>query len=146
MTTIINAIILFFLALLLWQVMGGTTGTGMGTGMMEGMTSNDASGNAQTSPSSISTSKSGIAGNVGGYLASIQSKVIQYQDQFLVSKYRTDYENTIVHLSTLVDCLMLETALNVDTANPMAAMSKLNTLNGTKLALNNVVKFIDKTA
>jgi len=127
--TLINLIILFFLAMLIYSVFVG----GNNNLTQEGMT--DMSGNVKT----------GVAGNVSGYLAAIQSKVIQYQDQFLISKYRTDYENTIIKLGDLTDALMLDAALNVDPANPLPALGKINTLNGTKLALNNIIKYIDSS-
>lgn len=134
--TLINGIILFFLAMLIYTVFSGGSGAGRFL-TQEGM--EDMSGNAVAT----GNAKTGVAGNVTGYLASIQSKVIQYQDRFLISKYRTDYENTILKLGDLVDALMLDTALNVDPANPMPALGKLNTLNGTRLALNSVMKYID---
>jgi len=129
--TFINVIILFFLAMIIYAIFVRTS--------REGMT--DASGN--TVAAIKATSKNGIAGNITSYLATIQAKVIQYQDQFLISKYRTDYENTILKLDDLVDALMLEAALGVDVNNPMPALTKLNTLNGAKLALNSVVKYVD---
>lgn len=132
--SLINLIILFFLAMLIYSVfMGGSAGNTRFL-TQEGMS--DMSGN------SLNT-KTGVAGNVSGYLAAIQSKVIQYQDRFLISKYRSDYENTILKLQELNDALMLDAALNVDPANPMPALGKINTLNGTRLALNNIIKYID---
>jgi len=109
---------------------------------IEGMT--DASGNSGTATiTSTQPSKNGIAGNVTNYLATIQSKVIQYQDQFLINKYRTDYENTILKLDDLVNSLMLETALSIDNTNPIPSFVKLKTLNETKSALNNIMKYVD---
>lgn len=130
--TLINLIILFFLGLLIYSVFS-SKGNAFLT--QEGLT--DMSGNVTTKTTT------GVAGNVSGYLATLQAKVIQYQDQFLISKYRTDYENTILKLADLTDALMLDTALNVDVTNPMPALGKLSTLNGTKLALNSVIKYID---
>lgn len=137
--TLVNLIILFFFGLLVYSVFSGR---GIGSTpflTQEGMT--DASGNSVAATTTKSTM--GVAGNVSGYLATLQAKVIQYQDQFLISKYRTDYENTILKLADLTDALMLDAALNVDVSNPMPALGKLSTLNGTKLALNNVIKYID---
>lgn len=131
--TFINFFILFFLALLVYFIFGKTS--------KEGMT--DASGNTVASVSQ--TSSNGVAGNITNYLATIQSKVIQYQDQFLISKYRTDYETTILKLDDLINACMLETALTVDANNPFPSFSKLNTLNGAKVGLNSVMKYIDGT-
>jgi hypothetical protein len=137
MSTLVNCIILFFLAMLIYTVFSNGSGAGRFL-TQEGLT--DMSGNGTSTSTSA---KSGVAGGATGYLASIQAKVIQYQDRFLISKYRTDYENTVIKLGDLVDALMLDAALNVDPTNPMPALGKLNTLNGTRLALNNVIKYID---
>jgi hypothetical protein len=63
----------------------------------------------------------------------------------LISKYRTDYETVIINLSDLVDNLMLQTALTIDQSKPHDGLAKLVGLNNAKAALNNVMKFIDKT-
>uniref|UniRef100_A0A6C0ERQ4 Uncharacterized protein n=1 Tax=viral metagenome TaxID=1070528 RepID=A0A6C0ERQ4_9ZZZZ len=103
----------------------------------EGMSS-DASGN-----NSSSSGSSGIAGNASAYAATIKSNVIKNQDVLLISKYRSDYETTILNLDDLVNNLMLTTALNIDPSKPLDGLDKLNKLNESKVALNNVMKFID---
>lgn len=95
------------------------------------------------SNNSSTISKNGIAGNITNYLSSIQAKVVQYQDQFLIPKYRVDYENAITKMDGLINGLMLETTLSVDPNNPMSSLTRLNTLNGAKIALVNVMKYID---
>jgi len=40
---------------------------------------------------------------------------------------------------------MLDAALKMDTSKPHEALSKLSELNQSKAALNNVMKFIDKS-
>lgn len=111
----------------------------------EGLTNADDSTleSKKTSMSNTTSSKNGIAGNITDYLSSLQAKVVQYQDQFLIAKYRNDYEKTILKMDDLINNLMLETTLSVDPTNSMASLSKLNTLNGAKIALNNVMKYID---
>ena len=101
----------------------------------EGMT--DASGNTITAPSD------GIAGNAANYGAAIKAANIKFQDTFLISKYRSDYETVILNLDDLLNNLMLQTALNIDSTKPEESMQKLSSMNQAKGALNNVMKFID---
>jgi hypothetical protein len=106
------------------------------SGIREGMT--DASGNNITPPSD------GIAGNATSYGATIKGANIKLQDTFLISKYRSDYETVILNLDDLLNNLMLKTALSIDSNNPGDGVKKLAEMNQAKLALNNVMKFVDK--
>jgi preprotein translocase subunit SecF len=96
-----------------------------------------------TTTTTISTVTDGIAGNAATYAAIIKAETVKLQDTFLISKYRKDYENVILNLDDYVDALMLKTALNIDKNNPGTVLSKINEMNNSKLALNNVMKFID---
>jgi hypothetical protein len=116
--------------------------------MKEGMTT-DPSGNVISSAvaSSASTSStgsgSGIAGGAQTYAANIKSMVIKNQDVLLISKYRTDYENAILNLDDLINTMMLQTALSVNTSNPTSSLEKLAQMNSARSALNSVMKFLD---
>ena len=57
---------------------------------MEGMTT-DGSNNVPTSATN------GIAGNAASYAAQIKAQAIKIEDQLLIPKYRTDYENVILN-------------------------------------------------
>jgi hypothetical protein len=103
----------------------------------EGMTSNSTDNAATTS------SSNGIAGNAAAYGATIKAANIKLQDTFLITKYRSDYENAILNLDDLLNNLMLQTALNVDTNNPEKSITKLANMNQAKTALNSVMKFVD---
>ena len=103
----------------------------------EGMTSNSTDNAAATS------SSNGIAGNAAAYGATIKAANIKLQDTFLITKYRSDYENAILNLDDLLNNLMLQTALNVDTNNPEKSITKLANMNQAKTALNSVMKFVD---
>jgi hypothetical protein len=103
----------------------------------EGMT--DASGNTITPP------PNGVAGNASNYGAVIKGANIKLQDTFLISKYRSDYETVILNLDDLLNNLMLKTALTIDTDKPDESIQKLSNMNQAKLALNNVMKFVDAT-
>lgn len=102
----------------------------------EGMTT-DASGNS-TEPSGT-----GIAGNAATFGATVKAASIKFQDTFLISKYRTDYETVILNLDDLISNLMLKTALSMDPNNPGASLEKLNQMQQSKVALNSVMKFVD---
>jgi len=104
--------------------------------LIEGMT--DASGN------DITPTGNGIAGNAASYGAQIKAATIKLQDTFLISKYRSDYETVILNLDDLVDNLMLKTVLSIDINNPSDSVKKLADMNQAKLALNNVMKYVDK--
>ena len=104
--------------------------------LIEGMT--DASGNV------VTPTGNGIAGNAASYGAQIKAATIKLQDTFLISKYRSDYETAILNLDDLVDNLMLRTVLSIDINNPVDGLKYLADMNQSKLALNNVMKFVDK--
>jgi len=105
--------------------------------LIEGMT--DASGNsvAVTSPTN------GVAGNAATYSAALKAATIKMQDTFLISKYRSDYESSILNLDDLISNLMLNTVLNVNQSNPGEAIEKLAKMQQAKIALNSVMKFVD---
>ena len=102
----------------------------------EGMT--DASGNTTI------TSSNGIAGNAASYSATLKATNIKLQDTILISKYKSDYENIIINVDDLLNNLMLQVALSVDANNPQDAITKLGEMNQAKLALNSVMKYVDK--
>jgi hypothetical protein len=110
----------------------------------EGFDKNKPSDSKSSANSSPTTSTSnGNAGNAAAYTANIQSQVIKLQDTLLISKYRKDYENAVLALDDLVDNLMLEATLSMDSKNPQKSLMGLVGLNNAKTALNNVMKFID---
>jgi len=108
--------------------------------LIEGMT--DASTTGAT-PTAVASANNGIAGNAASYGAQIKAATIKLQDTFLISKYRSDYETVILNLDDIVNNLMLKTVLSIDTSNPADGLKKLAEMNQAKLALNNVMKFVD---
>ncbi len=105
--------------------------------LIEGMT--DASGNSVT----VTAPANGVAGNAASYSAALKAATIKMQDTFLISKYRSDYESSILNLDDLINNLMLNTALNVNQSNPSDAIEKLAKMQQAKVALNSVMKFVD---
>jgi hypothetical protein len=107
----------------------------------EGMTTDSPTSTSASSPTT--TTANGIAGSAQNYAANIKSMTIKNQDVLLISKYRNDYENAILNLDDLINTMMLQTALSVNSSNPIASIEKLNQLNSAKGALNSVMKFVD---
>jgi len=105
--------------------------------LIEGMT--DASGNSVA----VTAPANGVAGNASSYSAALKAATIKMQDTFLISKYRSDYESSILNLDDLINNLMLNTALNVNQSNPGEAIEKLAKMQQAKVALNSVMKFVD---
>jgi hypothetical protein len=103
----------------------------------EGMTKND--------NSDASSSANGIAGNAATYAATIKEASVKLQDTFLISKYRTDYETTILNLDELINNLMLKAALTANKENPDELVKSLAAMNQAKAGLNSVMKFIDSS-
>ena len=109
---------------------------------VEGMTDSttDASGNPAPPPGSITN---GVAGNAAGYAAQLKSAVIKSQDELLITKYRSDYENAVLNLDDYLNTIMLQTALSVNQNNPQQSIAKLAQMQQAKVALNSTMKFID---
>ena len=107
---------------------------------VEGMTTTtDASGNSPP-PGAITN---GVAGNAAAYAAQLKSAVIKSQDELLISKYRSDYENVVLNLDDYLNNMMLQTALTVNQNNPQISIAKLAQMQQAKVALNSTMKFID---
>lgn len=128
-----NLLIICVVALLIYFVFNNITIT-------EGMTTNTQSSNTQTS--------NGVAGNAEAFAAQIKANTIKMQDTLLISKYRKDYENTIINMDDYINNMMLDTILHFNTADDkknMDIIDKLNKLNEAKGSLNAVMKFVDRT-
>jgi hypothetical protein len=108
--------------------------------LREGMT--DASGNSTT----VTAPPNGIAGNAAAYSAALKAATIKSSDTFLISKYRSDYESSILNLDDLINNLMLHTTLTFDQTNPDKSIQKLAQMQQAKVALNSVMKFVDATS
>ena len=95
----------------------------------------------------ISSGEGGVAGNSDSYASTIKSNTIKQQDTFLISKYRKSYETVILNLDDLINNLMLQTTLNIDSngkiEKALESFKTLNTLSESKKALNQVMQFVD---
>jgi len=90
---------------------------------------------------------SGEAGTSSSYAAAIKAQVVKLQDELLISKYRKDYETSIINLDDYVSFLMLKQVLNLktdgDVASNMVAINNINSLKSAKDSLNVAMKFLD---
>lgn len=102
--------------------------------VIEGMTNNAGS--------------TGEAGTSASYAASVKAQVVKLQDELLVSKYRKDYEASIINLDDYVGYLMLKQVLNMkmtdDIKSNIESLNNLAILKNSKEALNVTMTFLDK--
>lgn len=95
-----------------------------------------------------SSSGSGEAGSSSSYADGIKAQVVKIQDELLVSKYRKDYENTIIHMDDLVGTMMIKQIQNMpvggsDSKALITSLNNLNTLKTAKESLNVAMKYLD---
>jgi len=114
--------------------------------VLEGLT-NGSDTTTATANNTINPS-SGEAGNAASYAAAIKANVVKIQDELLVSKYRKDYETTIINLDDYIGYLMIKQTLNMnlngDMKSNMTSINNLNILKESKEALNATMAFLDK--
>lgn len=96
----------------------------------------------------MENTNSGEAGSAASYADSIKAQVVKIQDELLVSKYRKDYENTIIHMDDLVGTMMIKQIQNMsvggsDSKALMSSLNNLNTLKSAKESLNIAMKYLD---
>ena len=117
----------------------------MNNNYIEGMTTSadDSRKPPTTSTTSTTPTTNGVAGNAAAYAAQIKSQAIKIEDQLLITKYRSDYENVILNLDELVNDLILQTALNINLTNPQQTLVQLSQLQQAQSALNSAMKYMD---
>jgi hypothetical protein len=115
------------------------------TNIVEGLTNNDGSG---SSSSSSFSSGLGETGSASTYAANIKSQVVKLQDELLVSKYRKEYESSIINMDDYVGYLMIKQVLNINLSNDqkkvIESINNLNILKNAKDSLNSAMTFLDK--
>ena len=95
---------------------------------------------------SITTTTTGETASAASRSASIKANIIKLQDELLISKYRKDYESTIINLDDLIGTLMIQKVLNINTSSDglMSSLNDLNTLKSARDSLNVTMKFLDQ--
>jgi len=111
-------------------------------GVIEGLDTIDPTATTSTTTSS----KNGIGVGAVDYITRLTDAVTKKKDLLLVSKYRTEYEKAIVSADDMINVLMLEQVLSLDTTNPnINSFVNIANLSQAKDGLNKVLKFVDKS-
>ena len=97
------------------------------------------------------SSSNGIASNSKTFLENVRQKNLLMKDKFNVSnsEYRKNYEDIILALDDYINFTMLDQILNFPTSSDdkqknLEKIINLGKINETRIALNNVLKFVDK--
>ena len=88
----------------------------------------------------------GAAGNATTFADNIKANVIKLQDELLISKYRSDYENIIVNMDDYINLLTLKQIANIDLSNSQKSLQSiygLSMLKNSKDTLNDTMKYMD---
>jgi hypothetical protein len=87
-----------------------------------------------------------VAGGAADYVRRLTDLVTKRTDILLIDKYRTDYENAILKADDLINVLMLQQVLSIDTNKPdnsIMIFGQIAALSHAKDGLNKVMKFVD---
>ena len=98
--------------------------------------------NATTDISGIT----GLAGGAADYVTRLANAVTQKTDILLIDKYRTDYENAIMKADDLINVIMLQQVLSIDTTKPDSRIlnfTQIAELSLAKDGFNKVMKYVD---
>ena len=96
---------------------------------------------------------SSYANNIGAaavtYANNIKAATTNNLDAMLVSKYKKDYETTLINMDDYVSTLMMQQVQSMDLSNPdpsknIDKLTNLAYLQQAKTALNTVMTFVDK--
>ncbi len=90
----------------------------------------------------------GIGGGSSDYVTQLSNLVTQQNDTLLIDKYRTDYENAIMKADDLINVLMLQHVLSLDTNNIQKntfVFHNIASLSTAKDGLNKIMKFVDNS-
>jgi hypothetical protein len=97
------------------------------------------------------SSSDGVASNSKTFLENIKQINMKMKDKFNISnsEYRKNYEDIILGLDDYINYIMLDQILKIpvnsdDKEKNLERIIKLGSLNETRTALNNVLKFVDK--
>jgi hypothetical protein len=95
---------------------------------------------------STTSSSNGIGGGAADYVTRLTDAFTKKTDILLISKYRTEYEKAVVRADDMINLLMLEEVLSLDTNKPdMKSFVNIANLSQAKDGLNKVLKFVDKS-
>lgn len=97
------------------------------------------------------SSPNGVSSNSKTYLENIKQMNMQMKDKLNInnSEYRKNYEDIILALDDYINYTMLDQILKIPVNSDMnkenlEKIIKLGSVNETRTALNNILKFVDK--
>lgn len=137
------AITLVFLLFLAYLSMESIKLFSPNTNNVEGLENNKGS----TTTTTTSTAATGVAAGAASFADAIKSSTTKITDAALVSKYRKDYENIIINAEDGVNASMLavliRSPLGTDGNVTIQTLAAIKTLNDSKAALNEIMKYVD---
>lgn len=108
---------------------------------MEGLTT------LSNSKNNLGSSFNGIAGNAATYAKKIEGQTAKMVDEMLIPKYRSDYEQVLLHLENYHNANLLNKLLNYNLNDPTKSSEELSDIvkhhDNVVQSLNNAMKFLD---
>jgi hypothetical protein len=107
---------------------------------IEGLTS-------MNSKEGLGSSSNGVAGNAATYAKKIENHTTKLTDSMLIPKYRSDYEQILLHLENFHNANLLNQFLNYNLSDPTKSSEDLSKIvkhhDSVVQSLNNAMKFLD---
>lgn len=90
-----------------------------------------------------------IAAAAVTYATNVKAATTQNLDALLITKYKKDYEASLINMDDYISTLMMQQVQSMDLTNPdqsknIENLTKLANLQQAKTALNTVMTFVDK--
>jgi len=138
MKQLFNLLLFFALCLLVYVVFRSSS-------VIEGAETL-ATGSTITTTTTTTTASNGIGVGSSDYAKRLEEAVTKKKDILLISNYRTEYEKALVAAGDMINVLMLEQVLSLDTDKPnIQSFVKIANLSQARDGLNRVLTFVDKS-
>jgi len=99
------------------------------------------------SRNNLGSSFNGVAGNAANYAKKIESQTAKMVDGMLIPKYRSDYEQILLHLENYHNASLFSKLLNYNLNDPTKSSEELSDIvkhhDNVVQSLNNAMKFLD---
>lgn len=93
---------------------------------------------------SSSSTNAGLTTNAKAFADRVTAEIVKMEDDIKINEYKNDYESIILSMDDLINNLMLQKVLNINTNSPTSDLADLVALNQAKDALSNVMTYVDK--
>jgi hypothetical protein len=127
------------------------------TRVLEGMTNGSGASSAESSKPSSASVAGGLKGEAGtseNYAAALQARIVQLQDELLISKYKKSYENILLSMDDYIGLMTLKSVLNMNLKGGSGSggtadgelektIARWNALTQAREALNLAMKVVD---